>query len=261
MAAFFHFYGLLYGRGIFAPYKAIYGPYRGCYLFTHSIGANLAVSLALPKWASQIFGWPQVGLAQRGKQGYTFIIDKLLFLRQYMGIKEHTMPEDLRYSPFGRKYQPKKLSERYHRILRLNLLGYKEVDIARALGVSKLTVSTAINSNLGRYQTSILRAECDGSAVEAAKRIREIAPKAIRLIEEIIESEDAPTSVRLRAAQDALDRAGFGAVKKVDMRTTSISLTPDDLENLKQTALERAKASGLIVEANESGPAQHLELE
>lgn len=147
-----------------------------------------------------------------------------------------------------RKWQPRELSELHHHILRLHMLGYRQQEIANKMGCTLATVSNALNCNLGRFHTSLIRSELDGTAVEAAKRIRELAPKAVQLIEDIMADEAAPTSVRLRAAQDALDRAGLGAVKKVDMRTASVSLTKDDIEDLKSTAMERAKACGLIVE-------------
>lgn len=166
------------------------------------------------------------------------------------------MPQD--FVAKVRRYDAKKLTELHHNILRLHMLGYKGREIAEKLGCSTMTVSNALNSSLGRFQTSIIRAELDGTAVEAAKQIRQLAPKAIRLIEEVMDDDEAPISVRLRAAQDALDRAGFAAVKKVDMRNTSVSLTKDDLESLKQAALERAQASGLVVDVESFEESQDI---
>lgn len=156
---------------------------------------------------------------------------------------------DGRRNPYGRRYQPKKLNERHHNILRLHLLGYSNKEIADRLGCTPTSVSIAVNSNLGRIQASLMRAEVDNGAIEAAKRIRALAPKAIDVIEETMANEDVPAAVRLRAAQDALDRAGFGAVKRVDMRSTSVSLSSDDLEELKNSALARARENGLVVDA------------
>lgn len=155
---------------------------------------------------------------------------------------------DGRVNPYGRRYQPKKLNERHHNILRLHLLGYSNKQIAERLGCTPASVSIAVNSNLGRLQAGLMRAEVDNGAIEAAKRIRALAPKAIDVIEETMSDEEVPYAVRLRAAQDALDRAGFGAVKRVDTRSMSVSLSSDDLEELKASALARARENGLVVD-------------
>lgn len=155
---------------------------------------------------------------------------------------------DRRCSGLPRAYQPKMLRSRQHQILRLNLLGYSNKDIADKLGVTPATVSNTVNSNLGRLRTQILSAELDHTAVEAAKEIRRLAPIAIRVIEETLTDDTVPAHVRLQAAKDALDRAGLGAAKKVDISSTSVSLSATDLENLKARALERAAANGLVID-------------
>lgn len=147
------------------------------------------------------------------------------------------------------KYEPKALSELHHSILRLHMLGYTGREICSKLGCTQPTVTRALNCSMGRFQTSLMRAELDGTAMEAAKQIRALAPKALQVIEDVLDDVDAPTSVRLRAAQDALDRAGFGAVKKVDVNSTSVSLSQDDLVSLRETALARARLNGLVVDS------------
>lgn len=155
---------------------------------------------------------------------------------------------DRRQSPMPRAYQPKQLNNRHHEILRLSLLGFSNKEIAEKLDCTPATVSIALNSGLGRVHSSILRSEADGVAVEVAKRIREIAPKAIAIVSEIMEDAEVPSHTRLRAAQDLLDRAGFAPVKKVDMNSTNVSLTANDLDNLKEVALRRAMENGLVVD-------------
>lgn len=157
----------------------------------------------------------------------------------------------------SKPYQPVKMSDRHHRIMRLHLLGYSGREIAVMLGMSESRVSIVLNSNLGRCQAAIMRAEADTSAIETARRIREVAPKALQVIEDILADDSVPSSVRLRAAQDALDRAGHGAVKKLDVRSTSVSLSSDELEDIKSAALARAKANGLIVDMPENSTSCH----
>lgn len=155
---------------------------------------------------------------------------------------------DKRRSPTGRKYEPKQLNQKHHEILRLALLGYSNVEIAERLHCTPVTVSTVRNSGLGRQQASLLKAEADYHAIETAKRIRELAPGAIETINQIMSDEDAPAAVRLNAAKDVLDRAGFAAPKQVNVQSTSVTLTGDDLEGLKAIALQRAQQNGLVID-------------
>lgn len=171
---------------------------------------------------------------------------------------EHTTSQtDHRRIDGPRQYQPAALNERHRNILRLYALGYTIRDIASRLSCTPATVSNIVNSNLGRLHTDILRKGIDEAAMEAAKRVRALAPAALSVIEEILDDPSVPSAVRLRAAQDALDRAGFAAVKKMDVHTTSLSLTADDLATIKAQAMSRAAQNGM----SEDTPSLHLSLD
>lgn len=157
---------------------------------------------------------------------------------------------DRRRTDTPRAYEPKTLNARHHEILRLSLLGFSNKEIADKLGCTPATVSNTLNSGLGREHSAILRAEADASALETAKRIREISPKAIELIERLITDDEAPANVRLRAAQDALDRAGFAPVKNVNVSSMNVTLSGSDLDALKETALQRARMNGIVVDVD-----------
>lgn len=157
---------------------------------------------------------------------------------------------DRRRNLSGRKYQPKQLNEKHHEILRLAMLGYSNVEIAERLSCTPATVSIVRNSGLGRQQASLLKAEADHSALETAKRIRELAPDAIEAIQQIMMNEELPANVRLSAAKDVLDRAGYAAPKQVNVSSTTLNLTGDDLEGLKAIALQRAQANGMVIDVS-----------
>lgn len=157
---------------------------------------------------------------------------------------------DRRRATSGRKYQPKQLNEKHHEILRLAMLGYSNVEIATRLACTPATVSIVRNSGLGRQQSSLLKAEADHSALETAKRIRELAPDAIDAIQQIMLNEEMPANVRLSAAKDVLDRAGYAAPKQVNVSSTTLNLTGDDLEGLKNIALQRAQANGMVIDVS-----------
>lgn len=144
-----------------------------------------------------------------------------------------------------RAYEPKKLSERHRNVLRLYALGYTIDEIAKKLNYTKAAVGYVVNSKAGQFHTELIRNKVDEEIFDAAKRVRKLAPMALDVIEDILSDSEVPSAVRLRAAQDALDRAGYGAVKKMDIRSTSLSLTPNDLDEIKMQALSRAMGSGV----------------
>lgn len=148
----------------------------------------------------------------------------------------------------GRGYEPQKLNARHHEILRLTLLGYSDKEISEKLGCTKMAVVTARNCKLGQQYYNMLRVAADFHAVETAKRIRELAPKALEAIREIMDDESMPANTRLNAAKDILDRAGFAAPKQVQVQSTSLNLSPDDITNLKEEAIQRAMINGYLVD-------------
>ena len=63
-------------------------------------------------------------------------------------------------------------------------------------------------------------------------------------------NEEMPANVRLSAAKDILDRAGYAAPKQVNVSSTTLTLTGDDLEGLKAIALQRAQANGMVIDVS-----------
>jgi hypothetical protein len=136
-----------------------------------------------------------------------------------------------------RKYQIQTMFNLHHEIKRMLLLGMKHVDIARELGVSEVTVSYTANSSIVKRELDLMNAARDMETVNLSQRIQEIAPKALKRMEELLESKTE--KILLATAKDLLDRAGYGAVQKV--AGIHAMLSKDDLEEMKR----RARQSGL----------------
>lgn len=65
-----------------------------------------------------------------------------------------------------------------------------------------------------------------------SERIGSHVPAALRCIVGIMNDEDEKGGIRLKAAQDVLDRGGFGASKKIELTTKDVTeLTTEDLTN------------------------------
>jgi len=145
-----------------------------------------------------------------------------------------------------------RLWELHREIIRLVLHGHKNVEIAAELGIGASTVSYVRNSPLGRLVLKEMAAKRDEVAItkeiDIARRVQEYAPKALALLEEIIEGKQEEASIALRqnTAKHYLGMAGHSPIQKV--ATLSGSLSRDELEELKGRAVEAGRALGVIAE-------------
>lgn len=141
-------------------------------------------------------------------------------------------------APTGNYFNPKRVSQHAQEVIRRHVAGFSNQEIAELVGISTATVGNILRSNFGKSQAANLQAAANYDAVEVTKQMREMIPQALQVLGGILEDGDAPSSVRLRAAQDLLDRTGHSAVKKVDVHSTNLSLTPEQLESIKIKAME-----------------------
>lgn len=152
-----------------------------------------------------------------------------------------------RHAPSERKYQIQHLWEQHHRMLRLALLGLSYKDIARQLGVTPITVSNCINSSLGQKILSEMRGAANKDAVDTAAKLRQMNEAALKVLEEILEDEEAPRALRAKVAMDNLSRTGFAPQINVRGVMDHRHFGSEDIERIKLLALEAAKRNGCLV--------------
>lgn len=150
-------------------------------------------------------------------------------------------------SPEGRKYQIQHMWGLHHEICRLALLGMKQVEIAERLNVTPATVGNTLGSEIVKKQMMILRGARDASTVDVARRIQEMLPEALDVMENILRNENASSAVRFGVAKDLLDRGGHGAPKVIETRGFMTHLSGEDIERIKQ----RARESGRLASGDE----------
>lgn len=152
-----------------------------------------------------------------------------------------------------RTFEVSKIWEVHHEIIRRLLLGQKNVDIAKALNISEAVVSYTRNSKIVQDKLEIMKGARDAETIDLAKRIRENAPKSLKLLEDIIdgmvegpdgERAVVPLNMRRREANTMLDRAGYGATKTFRAEHLVGHFTKDEIDEIK----ERAKSAGTIVD-------------
>ena len=168
---------------------------------------------------------------------------------------------DKRRTPPGEKscYQIKQLWERQHEILRRVLLGQKQVDIARDMRISPVTVSNTLNSELAQEKLTVMMAERDASTIDLSRQIKEIAPKALEIIKDALNSNTLlGAKDRVKVAQDMLDRAGYSPVQLSMSANMNVHLTRDDLSELKARAVQAARRSGVMKDVTPTSESSSL---
>ncbi len=140
----------------------------------------------------------------------------------------------------NRAYNISHIWDTHHEIMRLLVMGLSRQEIARIMGVSPVTVTNVQNSPICRDRLNALREKRDANAMDMTNAIRELAPLAVRKLEDTM-SCGLP-NVELAAAKDVLDRAGYTPVTRVRTENYNLHFTPDELAEIKKRALE----SGLV---------------
>jgi predicted transcriptional regulator len=149
----------------------------------------------------------------------------------------HRLPET------HKPYQIEQMWDLHHEILRLSLMGNKQIDIANHLGVSPVMVSYTLRSPIAARQLECMHADRDKKAIKVAEEIQKLAPIAIQVMGELLDNE--LPNIKMAAAKDILDRAGHAAVQRIKADVQHTHFTSDEISEIKQ----RAKDIGLLMDA------------
>lgn len=156
--------------------------------------------------------------------------------------------EDRRRSPRKVKEQGLENIEQlwgtHQEVIRLYVLGMKEVDIARELDMHLASVGNIVNSNIGRRRILELQGRRDDETIEINDRIKKLRSKAVDMLEGAVDPEsphyliDLADHHRLRAAESILDRSGHPKMTE-HREVRESAYGQSGLDRLKQLAAER----------------------
>jgi len=157
--------------------------------------------------------------------------------------------EDKRRVPVGtprKSWQVTELWEVHREISRRIVLGQKNTIIAEALNCTPEMVSTVRNSPTVKTHTEIMSAAADADTVDVAKRILEMAPAALDVLEDILADQyKASQALKFKVAESILDRSGHSKIQKT--QNLHAHLTGEQLQAIKARAIEKAREAGITV--------------
>ena len=168
---------------------------------------------------------------------------------------------DRRFSPAGNaNYELKKLWALHNEIARQMLVGVRPFVIARNLEITTQTVSNVINSPIFKKQFNGMKIDRDASSVDLSKRIKDVAERAIDLLDKAVaddlKSEGEVTQVGIRAAISVVDHA---LPKRIEGRHIVGHLTTEDITRIKRDAIN---AGAIIPDSNvEDSNVENVEFE
>lgn len=152
-----------------------------------------------------------------------------------------------------RRYQVEQMWEVHHEITRLALMGMKQIDIATHLGISPVTVSYTLRSPIVARQLEQMSAVRDLGAIDIAKQIAALAPRAVEVLDKLL--DDSIPNISLKAAESILDRAGYAAVQRIKQDITVSHFSSTEIAEIKS----RARDVGLLLEAEYAETPKQIE--
>ncbi len=163
-------------------------------------------------------------------------------------------PDQRRVKPNEQRktFEVNEMWEMHHEIVRRLLLGQKNREIAKALRVSEAVVSYTRNSKVVKDKLDIMRAARDADTIDIAVEIREKAPKALKMLENIIDDNGAtyPMSLAAKTAENWINRAGFVAPKSIILEGMVAHFTADEIDKIKKDSIREGKAAGVVIDAD-----------
>lgn len=135
----------------------------------------------------------------------------------------------------------------HREIARRLVLGQKVKDIAADLNITPTRISTLVNSPVFKKEIKRLEDQRDVGVSDVTRTLREVAPVCLEQVERLMYNAKSE-KVRLSAAQDLLDRAGYGAVNKnlnvnANANVPHGTMTDDELKRLILARMQRAETA------------------
>jgi hypothetical protein len=163
---------------------------------------------------------------------------------------ERINPQSMARRGERRVYEPKKLWDSHHEVLNQLSLGIPRKVVAENMGVTPQTVSNVANSELGKEKLTLMRGARDASHIDVMAEVSRMIPKALAVYEEILDA-DASQGVSLNLKKHVADTlvmkiGGYEAPRKLDVRSASLHLNPEELEELKERGRQAAHDLGLL---------------
>lgn len=144
-------------------------------------------------------------------------------------------------------YSLSHLWERHKEIARLLVSGKTQQEISRTLQLSESWVSIVCNSPIFRQYLDSLRTRVEVGLADVRSVINEGAVQSANVLLQMLKQPEVSPATKAKVAFDFLDRAGYGAIKKVQTESTTVVLDTSRLAEIvakRDEMLRRSQLDG-----------------
>ena len=134
----------------------------------------------------------------------------------------------------------KRIQQYHHEILRLTVLGVTPKRIAEHVGLSATTVDRILRSDLVKKRLEQLQVARTANTLSVTRRLVEMAPKALDVLEEALHDETSPIRDRVKVAQDLMDRSGNSKITRGRIEVEHGGKVKNLIQRVKENAASRA---------------------
>ena len=146
------------------------------------------------------------------------------------------------------------MKERHHEIKRRLVAGDRYVDIARDMGMTQSWLSIVVSSPVFQMELQKLRAEADREAADVSKRLTNLAPDAMTVLERAVRGragdfkppDGISTAKQADIALTVLERAGHGKPANITQSTANVKI---EIVQFSVPAGAEVTAKATIIEA------------
>ena len=126
---------------------------------------------------------------------------------------------------------PRALKPKHYTFCKLAARGLPRKELAAVMGITPEHTSTLMTNNLIQQQIQVFRDELYGKSHET--RFKELLPKAIDTLEQVIDDQGAKEGARISAAEKIIDRALGKVPQPVEMETSLVKDLFQAVDRLK----------------------------
>lgn len=134
-----------------------------------------------------------------------------------------TSADRRRVAPQQKRYQLDELYAMHHEIIRLLAIGQKPEEIAELLHITTQTVSNVRNTTLARAKMQVLQQCRDREFAVATKRVTDLMPKALNLLEVLLKQGESIAGYDPSTALKIVDKT-LGFAQFTQPKTNGVNL-------------------------------------
>ena len=154
--------------------------------------------------------------------------------------------------PLPEKYNPKDFSIKHQKLVEMIANGYTVTQAARLFEISRVQASRVLNSAKGQEYFAELKSISHEVWKSRAELREDMADKALRLFNEILQDDERDDEIRVKVAKDILGAIGEGTITKHEHKQDnsykdSVNTLLDRMEEMKK---ELEVTESLTIEAD-----------